>query len=250
VASLYHGSITLSIPKPGQISPISQESNLTTSNRAGSAISPLAGDAADAAPHPNSETYGNLDREAAFLVWYATNPRTFRDAGAVLGIHRQTLARWHDRDGWADRADALDSGAASNANGLARRMVAPLFPLAVVAAHRIITDPDVMAKSPMAVVKMVETVMGLNGMVVPKASSLELTRNPDGSASVTLKVSDLAALTPEQRRLVREHGITALGTPDTGSPALPVSSGDPESVTSVSPVSHPEPIASPVPPRE
>ena len=175
--------------------------------------------ATSATPHPNSATYDALDREAAFLTWYALPKRTFRDVAAILGVDKETVSRWAKLDGWKERTEALDSGAAAYTDGVSRALVRPLFPIAVLTTREIMVDRSAHAS---ARIRACELAAGWNGLVVPKAPQFAFTQNPDGTSSVTLKLSDLAQLTPEQRRAVREQGISALPlapvspTPDTG----------------------------------
>jgi len=157
--------------------------------------------AADAAlPHPGPTTYSDIDRAAAFYVWFACSPRTFTAASGILGIERETLSRWHDQDNWPERAKSYQDSAANSLDTVARAIIRPMFPEAILVMREIMFDKTANAN---ARVKAAQFLAGVNGMVPPKPATLTVTQHQDGSSSVTLRADALASLTDDELAAMR-----------------------------------------------
>ena len=168
---------------------------------------------------PNARRYTPSDKEAAYQLWRQTSGRSLRQTAAILGISPDTVDRWHEQQGWDQRLQEEETGAGKSSAEVARSMVAPLFVKAIVMASRILDDPAVLEKNPNAVVKTMELVAGWNGLVVPKAPQLNVTKTLGDGTVVTVKASDLSHLTPDQlAHYARTGELPATASPD---PALP-----------------------------
>jgi hypothetical protein len=145
-------------------------------------------------------------RDAAFLVYVGAGGQSLAKTSLMTGIHHETLAEWRDRDGWPDRiAEGFSAGYGAATSALA--IAHALFPtLLRVAADRwlaILSDPK--GHQPTQA-KLIELALGMSGLVMPKAPTATIERDSDGRTRVSLRLSDLSQLTPEEQRTFAQSG--------------------------------------------
>lgn len=161
-------------------------------------------------PPMGSRGYQGAEREAAFLVYCGAGGRELSRTARLVRVHRDTLRRWRDEDRWDQRLEEVEGDGTSNVGAVPSAVLVAqqLFPtLLLAAADRwltILTSDEPRFVNAQA--KLIELAFGLNGMVQPKGGGVTLRQDLGEGASLSVRVSDLRQLTPEQLATFRESG--------------------------------------------
>jgi hypothetical protein len=171
-------------------------------------------------------SYSRADYETAYHVWAGPAGRSIRGTAALLGVPHTTVSLWSRRFDWdtrhGDSAAQSVQAAVHQADAVTQALITAGQVPAIVALHEIIADPTHKRRDVAAL-----AMLALGGRPLPKAPQVTATRTLSDGTSISVKMSDLSALSPAELTAYARTGIL----PDRASMPNPVADAteDPDS---------------------
>lgn len=161
----------------------------------------------------SSRVYSAADRDTAYHVWSGPAGKSLRKTSALTGYPLSTIHAWSQTHDWHERSTTMTEQAGRSAAATADRVVQDLITAgqvpAIVALHEIIADPGHKRRDVAAL-----AMLALGGRPLPKAPTFTATKTLGDGTTISVKSSDLQALTPQELAHYARTGELPASVPD------------------------------------